>query len=91
MLNFAFDDSDSLCIGGWQPSGAAAPAISILLDRRRWPSLGISFAATGLRRRGDGGWVGVGSFQLSAIDHADLALLEHAGLVGLLVYCLALT
>ena len=30
MLNFAFDDPNSLSIGGWQPSGVAAPAISFL-------------------------------------------------------------
>ena len=48
----------SLSIGGWQPSGAAAPAISFLIDRRRrWPrglSSGVGVAATGLRRRGEG-------------------------------------
>ena len=50
----------SLSIGGWQ-SGAAAPAISFLLARRRrWPrglSSGVGFAATGLHRRGEGGRV----------------------------------
>jgi hypothetical protein len=37
-LGFRLGSWCSLSIGGWQPSGAAAPAISFLLDRRRrWP------------------------------------------------------
>ena len=54
LADFRLTRSRSLSIGGWQPSRRRWRFHFLVCRGRRWPSSGVGFAATGLRRAGEG-------------------------------------
>ena len=54
LSDFRLTRSRSLSIGGWQPSRRRRRFHFLVCRGQRWPSSGVSFAETGLRRAGEG-------------------------------------
>ena len=54
LSDFRLTRSRSLSIGGWQPTRRRRRFHFLVCRGRRWPSSGVGFAATGLRRAGEG-------------------------------------
>ena len=54
LSDFRLTRSRSLSIGGWQPSRRRRRFHFLVCRGQRWPSSGVGFAATGLRRAGEG-------------------------------------